>query len=121
MSCELHSIRSCGSEPYGPSDTPACSAGCPKLAITRRLQELTDGEVTVSFSHNSFFEGDDDAMGHLWYAFVRSEKGEDDFTLDDRRPEPLEVQLVAALRKFARYVNMLADETESRIDDAVMV
>jgi hypothetical protein len=35
--------------------------------------------------------------------------------LDDRKSEPLEIQLVAELRRLSGIVNKLANETERRI------
>jgi hypothetical protein len=112
MSCERNGIGVCGSD----TCKPECPPDCPKLAIVQRLKNLTGGKVELTFSHNEFFTGDEDAMGHLYSGWL-STKGEEDFlTLDDRMAKPLEVQIVAELRRLAAYCNEVAEETEQRIE-----
>ena len=119
MSCKKHTLRICGSEPFGALGEKACSPKCPKLAIINRLKELTDGKLTVSFSADEFYEGDEGAKGHLWYAYLSSDI--DYLYMDDRKAESMEVQLVAELRRLSDLCREMADEAEAKIGELALV
>jgi len=108
-------FRICSAEPLAAMGEKACSPKCPKLAIVNRLRELTEGKLNISFSHDEFYEDDEDAKGHLWYAYLSSEI--DYLYLDDRKAEPMEVQLVAELRRLADLCREMADEAELKIGE----
>ena len=119
MSCKKHLHRICGDKPLHAVDGTACSPDCPKLAVVNRLMALTDGNLTVSFSHDEFLEDDDGASGHLWYAYLDSEI--EYLYLDDRKPESMEAQLVAELRRLADLCREMADGAEAKIGELAVV
>ena len=71
--------------------------------------------VTVSFSADESYEGDEDAKGHLWYAYLSSDI--DYLYMDDRKAEPMEVQLVAERRRLSDLCREMADDAEAKIGE----
>ena len=113
MSCEKHSIDLCGRANDG-----KCSPRCSKLRVVQRLEALTDGAMRVSFYHNTRMTGDPGSEGHMYASWMSSEADDDFGWLDDRGPDPLEVQMVKELRRLAEFYNDMATRVEDRLGAA---
>jgi len=101
------------------SNCPEVST-CPHKAVSNRLEELTGNNALVTFSPLTCLADDRGAEGHLYLCSARADNDDDDSGyIDDRGPEPLEVQLVRQLRRIAAFTNRIADETEAKIGLAI--
>ena len=86
-----------------------------KVAEAARLTELSGGDMVVQFEADAFFGGDPGAEGHLYGGSRTCENDTDFVTLDDRRRETLEVQLLAEVRRLADAYSSLADRIEAKL------
>jgi hypothetical protein len=79
-----------------------------------QLTDLTLGHVGITFRPTMFHDGDDDAQGHLYLGRLNTKHEEEFLDLDDRRAEPLEIQLVAELRRIGEMYTTLAKYVEAQ-------
>lgn len=83
-----------------------------RLQIAERLDTLTDGLARVVYCPEALLAGQERASReHKFYCFLESEPTE--FWLDDRAPQPLNVQLARSLRELAARMNDLAEKLAS--------
>ena len=109
------------------STTPFCSINCPdpkhpevctgcvRRVAADRLQEASGNVLSVTYAKGVWLDNDEDSKDHLYYAYMAYEHDEDTQYLDDRGPEPLEVQLVAELRRVGQFYLDLATKVEANI------
>ncbi len=85
-----------------------------KHAAAKRLTAFAGGRIEVTFEPGVFFDDEEESAGHLYYGMIELDNS-GVLTLDDRLATPLEAQIVAELRDFAKSFNDLAAELAQRI------
>ena len=95
--------------------TSSVTPSCDHEAIARRLQEATGNVLEVQFFPTTFLDGDKASAGHLYWTSIPLDVDADERFLDDRQPEPLEVQLIAEMRRASKLYAELADKTEANL------
>jgi hypothetical protein len=100
------------SDNAGESPLPATLV---KHRIADLLAGLVGGKMHIYHSDSTFLKGDEAAKGHLYMGFDDAEDTEAGITLDDRRPEPLDVQLAAELRRVEKWYRKLAKKVEKHV------
>jgi hypothetical protein len=82
-----------------------------KHQMAERLESMTEGLTRVCACPEALMAGHDrESFGHKFYCYLEAEPTE--FWLDDRDPEPLNVQLAENLRDLAARILDLVNSLE---------
>jgi hypothetical protein len=105
-------VKSSGTN--GGGDGPTASEMV-RHRIAAELANLAEGNLRICHDAGTALASDKSSQGHLYEAYDNWEKMDTAMILDDRQPQPLDVQLVAELRRVAQAYNELAEKVEKHV------